>query len=131
MGVFKSLVDKAKDKKDELQKKAARKAARTALEQGAKAAMGAIDGAGKAIERALFGDAEEEGKTEDDEAPASKRDPFAKQKAAEADKRRAAARPERGVKDDDALRAGRAAKVAAEEKEIDAELAALKRKLGQ
>jgi hypothetical protein len=60
MGVFKSIADKAKEQRDELAKKAAKKAARTALEQGAKAAMGAIDAAGNAIEKVIFGDSERE-----------------------------------------------------------------------
>jgi hypothetical protein len=145
MGVFKSLVDKAmqksdelarkaQEKRDELARKAAKRAAKTALEQGAKAAMGAIDGAGKAIERVLFGDEERDKErdeeraraknddAEDEPAEQARPDPFAKLKAAEA------AKAERGAENE---RVVRAAKHEAEEKEIDAELAALKKKLGQ
>jgi hypothetical protein len=126
MGVFKSLVDKAKQKKDELARKAAKQAAKTALEQSAKAAMGAIDSTGRAIEKALFGDTEEESAKSEDaaalDAKEAKPDPFAKLKAAEVAKREREA---------DAARAGRAARLEAEDKEIDAELAALKKKLGQ
>jgi hypothetical protein len=134
MGVFKSLVDRAKEKRDELAKKAAKKAAKTALEESAKAALGAIDGAGKAIERALFGDAEEQKKGDLDVPDEEKPDPFAKLKAAEAAKAAASEdSPRRGarVKERAMDEAARAAKHDAEEKEIDAELAELKRKLGK
>jgi hypothetical protein len=67
MGVWKSLVDRMKDKRDELARKAAKKAA------------GSV---GKAIEKALFGDLDEKDEISE-EAP----DPFAKLKAAEAEKK--------------------------------------------
>jgi hypothetical protein len=125
MGVFKSIADKAKEQRDLLAKKAAKKAAKTALEQGAKAAMGAIDAAGNAIERAIFGDSEEQdapkGKPERDEPPP---DPFAKLKAA------AEAMKEDERKEEDAARRARAARAAEDEKAIDAELEALKKKIG-
>jgi len=132
MGVFKSLVDKAKEKKDELAREAAKKAAKTALEQGAKAALGALDATGKAIEDALFGEARggqgEAGEAKDEKPARSEpEDPFVRVNAAEAAKKRDLQR-ERESAD---LRAGRAAKAEADEKEIDAELLALKKKLGK
>lgn len=73
MGDWKDFLDRIADKRDELARKAVKKAARTA-----------IDSAGKAIGRVLFG------KLDDDEAktpPEEPPDPFAKLKAAEAEKK--------------------------------------------
>jgi hypothetical protein len=129
MGVFKSIADKAKEQRDELAKKAAKKAARTALEQGAKAAMGAIDAAGNAIEKVIFGDSEREapskkGRDEPEGRKEPVPDPFAKLKAA------AEAMKQEEREEEDAARRARAAKVAEDEKAIDAELEALKKRLG-
>jgi hypothetical protein len=117
MGLFKSILDKVRDKKDELQKAAAKKAARIAVDQSAKAAKGALNSAGKAIEKALFGNAEEEHPHEEE-----KPDPFAQLKASEAEKKRR-------DREEKLHAAERAEEQAKAEKEIDAELAALKKKL--
>jgi hypothetical protein len=117
MGLLKSLVEKVKGKKDELQKKAAKKAAKVAIDRSARAAKGALDSAGNAIERAIFGDVEEEAATE---AP----DPFAALKATEAKKKEDALEEKRHAKE-------RTAKQARSELEVDAELAAMKKKLGK
>ncbi len=123
MGVFKSIVDKANKKKDELAQKAAKQAAKTALEQSAKAALGAIDATGRAIEKALFGKEDEEGAKSADSVPKPPApDPFAKLKAAEALKR---------DREKQSVKAVTASKVEADEREIDAELAALKKRLAK
>jgi hypothetical protein len=106
MGLFKSLVDKAREKRDELGKKAAKKAATAALEHGTEAATTALDNVGKAIGKAIFGDSDEKKTSDPPPAP----DPFAKQKAAEA---------------------ARKARAEQDERDVDDELAALKRKLGK
>ncbi|HEY5241712.1 MAG TPA: hypothetical protein VIJ22_09615 [Polyangiaceae bacterium] len=80
MGVWKSLVDRMKDKRDELARKAARKAAQTAVDSAGRL----VGGVGKALERALFGDLEDNSEAPAEKAPA---DPFAKLKAAEAEKK--------------------------------------------
>jgi hypothetical protein len=131
MSRFKSLVDKMKEKSDEWQKKAAKKAAETALKQGARAATGAMDAAGKALERVIFGDAPA-AKGDDDaerererEAPApAPPDPFAKMKAAEKAEKERAQEEKRRAKE-------RAEKQTKIEEELDDELAALKKKLGK
>ena len=132
MGLFKSLVDKMKTGTDDLAKKAAKKAAEVAFGQSKKAAKGALASAGKAIEKALFGDAEEENaqKTKVQEEKEAKPDPFAKLKAADAAKKereREESRRARGAGDRAAERAKRDA---ADAREVDDELAALKKKLG-
>jgi hypothetical protein len=116
MGVWKSLVDRMKDKRDELARKAAKKAARSAVDSAGKM----VDGVGKAIEEALFGDAEEPG-PEAVEAPA---DPFAKLKAAEA------AQKERDRVEKQLAKESAAANKKLD-REVDAELAALKKRLGK
>jgi hypothetical protein len=75
---------------------------------------------GKAIEEALFGDAEE-AKPEAEDAPA---DPFAKLKAAEA------AQKERDRAEKQAAKE-RAAAEKKRDADVDAELAALKKRLGK
>src|SRR5580698_10323916 len=92
VSLWRSLLDRMKDKKDELQRKAVKKAA-----------QGALDSAGRAIEKALFGDAPPDAPRE----PAPP-DPFAKLKAAEADKKERAAAQKKL------------------DREVDAELRALK-----
>ena len=84
MGFFKELVGKVKDKTDELGKKAAKKAAEVAIEQSAKAVKSAVGSASRAIETALFGDAEKEKAEQAAREKAARPDPFAKLKAAEA-----------------------------------------------
>jgi hypothetical protein len=107
VSLWKSVVDRMKDKKDELQRKAVKKAA-----------QGALDSAGRAIEKALFGDLP----TSEPKAETEKPDPFAKLKAAEAEARERARQDQARAKE----RAGAKAKA---DEEIDAELAALKKKL--
>jgi hypothetical protein len=118
MGAWKSLVERMKDARDELARKAAKKAAQTALDSAGKA-MGA---AGKALERALFGDLDADvAPKKDDETP--RVDPFAKLKAAEA------AQKERlRVENAEQQRAADQKKI---DQGIDAELAAMKKKLGK
>jgi hypothetical protein len=108
VSLWKSLVDRMKDKKDELQRKAVKKAA-----------QGALDSAGRAIEKAIFGDSKA------DAAEAEKVeavDPFAKLKAAEAQTRDR-------ERQDKAKAKERAAAKAKVDEEVDAELAAMKKKL--
>jgi hypothetical protein len=107
-----------KEKKDELQKKAVKRAAEVALDQSAKAAKGIVKGAGKALGHALFGDERDAHEGVAASAPEAPPDPFAKLKAAE--RERAAAEQRE--------RAGEAAAV---EQDVDAELAALKKRLGR
>jgi hypothetical protein len=115
MSVFKSLRDKVQAKKDELErkaaKKAAEKAAEMALERGKQAARAAVEQAGEtlknagaSIEAALFG-------------PDSEHEP-----AAEARETRDEARAPAKTRADDEERLQR---------EVDEELAALKRKLAK
>ncbi len=129
MAGFKSLVDKAKKKKDELAREAAKKAAKAAVRQGAEAALGAIDATGRAIEKAIFGDVmdgaagkekEGRGRASEPPSPAAPPDPFARLKAAEAAKR-----------DEERAQTERAAQRARDERDIDDELAALKKRLGK
>jgi len=123
MGLFKSLVDKVKGKKDELEKRAAKKAAEVAFEQTKRAAKGAIDSAGDALERAIFGDVEAKEEKAKEEPP----DPFAHLKAREKEK---AARDDEAAAREKAERARKQSE-ARIEKEVDDELAALKKKLGK
>src|SRR5215472_16057254 len=127
MGLFKSAVDKLRGKKDELEKKAAKKAARVAIEQGAKAARGALDSVGNAIEKAIFGDVEggtDDAYEEEAHEEKAKPDPFAALKAAEAKKREEGRREELIAKEP-------TERQARNEAEIDAELAAMKKRLGK
>ncbi len=141
MGFWKGLVDKVAQKKDELEeeakKRAAKKAAEMAIDSGKAAAKAAVknagktlDYAGKKLEEALFGEA-----TPDDDAPPSSGkpakkpeksekgpDPFAKLKADEA------ARKERDKEEKAATKSREEAR-AKTEREVDDELAALKKKI--
>ncbi len=118
MGLFKSLVDKMRDTRKDLEKKAAK----AALEQGAKAARSALDSAGDAIEKAIFGDDDDPKRDE----PKTKEppDPFAKLKADEVAKKERARDDKRRAKE-------RIANDAKLESDVDAELAELKTKLGK
>lgn len=128
MGVFKSLVDRVQAKKDELErkaaKKAAEKAAEMAIERGKQAARAAVVQAGEtlksvgsSIEEALFGPDSEEKRGEDahreprDEGGAEARD---------RDRRRLEAEATACAQDEERL-----------QREVDEELAALKRKLAR
>jgi hypothetical protein len=75
VGDFKDFLDRIADKRNELARKAVKKAARTA-----------IDSAGKAISRVLFGNLDDDDEAKNP-AEAEMPDPFAKLKAAEAEKR--------------------------------------------
>jgi hypothetical protein len=116
MSVWKSLLERMKDTRDELARKAAKKVARAALDSASKAA----GSAGKALGRAFFGEEEGAAVAED----ASRPDPFAKLKAAEAEKR---AR-EHADKDREKKRAAETKKL---DDDVDTELAAMKRKVGK
>jgi hypothetical protein len=140
MGFWKGLVDKVAQKKEELEeeakKRAAKKAAEMALDTGKAAARAAVknagktlDYAGKKLEEALFGEASAAA----DDARASSRptqkvadDPFAKLKAEEA-ARKASAKA-RELEERDAAKARDEAR-ARTEREVDDELAALKKKI--
>ena len=125
MSALKSLVDRALAKKDELEKKAARKAAEKAaelaFERGKQAAEAVVEQAGKSLlgagamlEEALFGpdgDAQAEGQGE---VAAAKGAEPAGGRASRAAKRPAPAPVEDRARFD---------------REVDAELAALKRKI--
>ena len=148
MGFWKGLVDKVAQKKEELgdeaKKRAAKKATEMAIGTGKAAAKAAVrnagktlDYAGKKLEEAIFGEVT----PDDDEAPASARarasrtaasggapkkdppDPFAKLKAEEA------AKKARTAEEKIAARARDEEARAKSEREVDDELAALKRKI--
>ena len=136
MSFWKGLVDKVTQKKEELEdeakKRATKKAAEMAIDTGKAAAKAAVknagktlDYAGKKLEAALFGEA-----TSDDHTPASTTtgakstppDPFAKLKADEAARKTAA-------KEEKAATKAREEARAKTEREVDDELAALKKKI--
>ena len=141
MGFWKGLVDKVAQKKEELEdeakKRAAKKATEMAIDTGKAAAKAAVknagktlDYAGKKLEEALFGEA-----TPDEDAPPSSSkpikkadkpergpDPFAKLKAEEV------ARKERDKGEKVAAKSRDEAR-AKTEREVDDELAALKKKI--
>lgn len=87
-------------------KRAAGKAADVALDRTKKAALGAADTMGEAIEKAIFGDVEGSRERKTPEAP----DPFARLKAKEKAEREAAEKAE---------------------EEVDADLRELKKRLGK
>jgi hypothetical protein len=143
MGFWKGLVDKVSQKKEELEdeakKRAAKKAAEMALDTGKAAAKAAVknagktlDYAGKKLEEALFGEAT----PEDDVPPPSSKpakkaeakgpDPFAKLKADEAAKKE---RDKERDKNEKAAAKAREEARAKTEREVDDELAALKKKI--
>jgi hypothetical protein len=117
MSIWKSWVERMRDTRDELARKAAKKAARAALDTAGKAA----GSAGKAIERALFGDERVSAK-KPEEAPAP--DPFARVKAAEAERKERERADRQRAKE-------RAAGEKKRDDDVDAELAAMKKKLGK
>ncbi len=128
MGFWKELVDKATKKKEELEeeakKAAARKAADMAIGTGKAAARSAVKNAGKTLDyagkklgEALFGPEEEE-----EAPPSAAPDPFAKLKAEEAARKVATQKEKMAAKEREQARA-RA------EREVDDELAALKKKI--
>ena len=127
---FKPLTDRLEKKRRDLERQAAEKVARATLERGTQAARDALQSAGKAVEAALFGDgggaavAKSEGA-----APAKPPGALAKEAAADAARRREA------VKEAHARELQRADDRARVEEsrdaEIDAELAAWKKKLGK
>ncbi len=108
-----SLLDKLRDKRNELVRRAAGKAADVALDRTKKAALGAADSVGEAIERAIFGDVESSKK---DEGAPQAPDPFARLKAKEKAEREAEDRSEKAEK---------------AEKDVDTELRELKKRLGK
>lgn len=131
MGFWKGLVDKATKKKEELEeeakKRAAKKAAELAIDTGKAAARSAVKNAGKTLDyagkklgEALFGPGEEE------DSPASGAsaapDPFAKLKADEAARKLSTQKEKVAVKEREQARAKT-------EREVDDELAALKKKI--
>jgi hypothetical protein len=132
MGVLKSLVDEVERKKEELEarakKKAAKKAAELAVEQGKQAVRAAVEQAGRSLknagaslEEALFG-------PESAEAPGEEAE---RQRPAEGKRPAGAADAGRGRKPQVPPRKEppTAADAARFDREVDDELAALKRKL--
>ncbi len=126
VGRFDSLLEKAKEKRKELVRRAASKAASAALEGTTRAAVGAVDSVSNAIEKAIFGDVL---KSKDDPASGDERDarntpevpdPFARLKEKERAEALAA----------ESARARAQAKTKLDE-DVDAELSALKKKLGK
>jgi hypothetical protein len=107
------LLDRLKDKRNELVRRAAGKAAGAALDGTKKAALGAADSLGEAIEKAIFGDVASS--KEQDETPEAP-DPFARLKAKERAEREAAEKAERAEE---------------AEADVDAELRELKKRLGK
>ena len=133
MGFWKGLVDKVGQKKEELEeeakKRAAKKAAEMALETGKAAARSAVKNAGKTLDyagkklgEALFGPSD----ADDEEAPSSTKkeapDPFATLKAKEAAQKLATQKAKVAAKE-------RAETRARTERDVDDELAALKKKI--
>jgi hypothetical protein len=107
-----------REKRNELVRRAAGKAADAALEQTKKAALGAADSVGQALERALFGDVVP---SEDEPAPADRpaqADPFARLKAKERAEQQARATPRAQVE-----------REREREREVEADLRALKKRL--
>ena len=124
MSIFKTLADKARAKKEEMEREAAKKAAELAFEQSKKAAKSALERAGKSIENALFGD-DEDAPASDAPPPSSKKPPSRRPKPAPKPAPRAAPK-----EDERALAAKRRAEDEAKlDKQVDDDLAALKRKL--
>jgi hypothetical protein len=118
VGRFSSLLGKMKESRDELVRRAAKKAADAALDRTKDAARGALDSVSDTIERAIFGNVL---KGDADKAPREKKDasevpdPFAKLKAREREPAPAPPAPTPGAADDD----------------VEAELGALKKRLGK
>ncbi len=127
MSVFKSLIDKVQQKKEELEqeaaKKAARKAAEMAVERGKEVALAAVEQAGRtlrsagaSIEEALFGPESEAEHDDDAAAPGPRAGKAGSDRPPSAGP--AAAREPQRAMDQERF-----------EREVDEELAALKRKL--
>ena len=128
MSIFKTLADKARAKKEEMEREAAKKAAELAFEQSKKAAKSALERAGKSVENALLGD-DEDAPASDAPPPSSKKPPSRRPKPAP--KPAAKPTPRAAPKEDErALAAKRRAEDEAKlDKQVDDDLAALKRKL--
>lgn len=131
MSFWKGLADKVTSKKAELEeeakRRAAKKAGEMAIETGKAAARSAVKNAGKTLDfagkklgEALFGPDPSDGIDEEEKAAAP--DPFAKLKAEEAARKVATQKEKLAAKD-------RAAARAKTEREVDDELAALKKKI--
>ncbi len=132
MGFWKGLVDKATKKKEELEeeakKRAAKKAAEMAIDTGKAAARSAVKNAGKTLDyagkklgEALFGPEEGEEAPPSSSATAAP-DPFAKLKAEEAARKLATQKEKTASKEREQARERT-------EREVDDELAALKKKI--
>jgi hypothetical protein len=128
MGFWKGLVDKVAQKKEELEeeakKRAAKKATEMAIGTGKAAAKAAVknagrtlDYAGKKLEEAIFGSAS----SDDDDARSSSGSPGSRGSAG------ATRKPEKGPDPFAKLKAEEAR--AKTEREVDDELAALKKKI--
>ncbi len=115
MAWFKSISDRIDQKRRQLEREATEKAARLAFEQGARAAKEAIGDAAKAVASSLFG----------------RDEPLAPTPEPPARTTRETATAPSDERAREAARQARARAAAAEDQEIDAELAALKKKLGR
>ena len=133
MGLWKGLVDKVSQKKEELEeeakKRAAKKAAEIAIDTGKAAARSAVKNAGKTLDfagkklgEALFGPEPEGGAQSPEASKKAAPDPFAKVKADEAARKVATQTEKTAVKEREQARAR-------SEREVDDELAALKKKI--
>src|ERR1700736_5168462 len=109
MSLLKSLAERARAKREELQRRAAKKVAKVALDATARVARGAADFIGEALEQAMFGVTSKPDEIEEAQVPTAQPDPFARVKAAEAER----------------------ANVDRAKRKSDAELAAHQKKLGE
>ena len=132
MGFWKGLVDKVAQKKEELEeeakRRASKKAAEMALDTGKAAARSAVKNAGKTLDyagkklgEALFGPSDADDEAEPS-VPKEAPDPFAKLKAEEAARKVATQKEKLAAKEREQARAKT-------EREVDDELAALKKKI--
>lgn len=129
MGFWKDLTSKVSQKKEELEEEAKKRATKKAQDmaiEGTKAAARSavknagktLDYAGKKLGDALFGPSADEEDKEEEEAP----DPFAKLKAQETSRKVAVEKEKLAAKEREAARQKT-------EREVDDELAALKKKI--
>jgi hypothetical protein len=113
MGLYKSIREKLRAKKEELEKEAAKRALAKIADTAKKRGASAVESAGKKIEEMLFGDSEPAPPSEE---PKEKPDPFRDLKRRE---KEAKAAPPKAPSQADV------------EGEVDRELSALKKKLGK
>jgi len=123
--IWKTVTDAVQKKKAELERKAAERATDIALERAKAAAIGAALSAKKSIEQALFGDEEPSSSK-----PASSRKPTKRSPPPASFRPRPPPEPPRRKPEDDRVAAIARAE-AQLDKDVDADLAALKQKLSK